>query len=152
MATVLDSVDREIQVAGSTCYPENKWREAILTFLFALWRGDRYVCGRPKIHFGCLCLRLDAEDGCYFAYGKGSDAECTAVSYGSCDLLEVGGSRLEVESALIRFVKNKQIKVLVLRLRNGIVVLWKKDRRGQYGCWSSSEIPRTWNGLGSYIG
>jgi len=50
---------KEIQVAGAECFPENRWREALLSYLFGVWSDGR-VMGRPKISFGPVTLRLDA--------------------------------------------------------------------------------------------
>lgn len=142
-------VDRELQVAGSRCYDSNRWREAILAFLFGLWRGDRYICGRPKIHFGSLCLRLDWEERRYFAYGKGADTIPDILL--GLETLEIGDSQLGVENGLVRFVKDDKIGMLTIHFQRGSMTLWKGAKRGEYGCWSSDQVPVSWMGLGSYV-
>jgi len=147
-------VDRGIQVAGLTYYPENRWREAILAFLFSVWSGDTYVLGRPKIHFGQLTLRLDRDEKRYFVYGKGSDL---VVTEGIKTLDEdarlcIGDSQATVETGLIRLVKDNRIKALQICSCGHSIALWKKGRRGEYGCWSSPGVPTSFGGLGAYSG
>ena len=48
-----------IQVSGITWFPPERWREAILYYLFGLWSNKGCVAYRPKIRFGSVVLRLD---------------------------------------------------------------------------------------------
>lgn len=127
-----------LQVSGLTNFSEERWREAILHFLFGVWGNKYEVMYRPKICFGQLTLRLDPDDREYFAYGLSRDDELPDFPSKDRDSeFVVGCSQTEVEQGLIRFVKNDQIKKLTIALRNhGTLVLWKKERRGQYGCFA----------------
>ncbi len=139
-------VDREIQVAGDWCFPENRWREAILYFLFGMW-AEKIT--RPKIMFGCVTLRLDPTGRKYFAYGA-SDEKVPEAILPDHRLL-VADDRGEVELGLVQFVKNERIRRLTIMLYDGGKLdLWKTQRRGEYGC-AADRIPRSWNGLGAAV-
>lgn len=133
------AVDREIQVNGMTCFPQNRWREGILYYLFGIWSDKVEVTYRPKIHFGFACLRLSPGERQYYAYGKCPDTE--KPSFPEEGVLTVSWEQTEVEQGLIRFVKNEAIKMLVVTLKNHRqFCLWKKERRGEYGCWANIPI------------
>ncbi|MEK7664219.1 MAG: hypothetical protein AAB340_02150 [Patescibacteria group bacterium] len=147
-------VDRDIQVAGFIYYPENRWREAILAFLFELW-SEKLPAFRPKIILGQLTLRLNSIENRYFVYGKGADRTIPEVvkALDEDARLLTSDSRSAVETGLIRFVKNNRIKALQIYFCYGYsIVLWKKDRRGEYGCWSGDSVPESFGGLGAYSG
>lgn len=152
MSTAL-RVDRDVQVGHCYQFSENRWREAILAFLFGIWSGKPSVLDRPKIIFGGLTLRLDKVERRYFAYGKGADDYCgmpMTCPFGSEDLT-VGDSQVEVEIGLVRFVKDNQIKLFTINLRDGCLVLWKKSRRGEYGCYTTDGVPISHHGLGASV-
>jgi len=149
VSLVMDRVN-EIQVGGLFSFPESRWREAILFFLFGIWSGKPEVVGRPKIIFGDLTLRLDAEAEEYFAYGRSYESlPLLIASLLSKKHLSVGPRQAEVEQGLIRFAKNNRIKLLTIHAQGGqgIVYLWKKERRGAYG-YTAMNVPTSWNGLG----
>ncbi|MBI2594641.1 MAG: hypothetical protein HYW38_00010, partial [Candidatus Colwellbacteria bacterium] len=64
-------ISNDIQVSGSPSqeFPEARWREAILFYLFGVWADRQSVTYRPKISFGDITLRLDLAEGEYYAYG-----------------------------------------------------------------------------------
>lgn len=160
---LLAGSENDIQVSGRENFPERRWREAILYYLFGSWSGNSDVTYRPKIIFGSLTLRLDPENGKYFAYGRGtgwpSDMDAVDAIRLSLDPRFKGihiicsDRAADVERGLIRFVKNNRIKYLRIDIETGkegvkFVFLWKKERRGEYGI-ASFGIPESWDGLGA---
>lgn len=130
--------DHGIQVSGLEAFPQDRWREAILHYLFGVWSDRKSVMYRPKISFGLLSLRLWPKGAEYYAEGR-------AVEYVPLfpneEVLTVSHQQVDVEQGLIRFVKNDAIKMLVINLENhGKLRLWKKERRGEYG-YSASRVP-----------
>lgn len=148
---VFAEVDHDIQVSGYTNFPESRWREAILFYLFGMWGNRERVTYRPKISFGDITLRLG--DGEYYAYGHAQVPE-NIPPLDSDDLVETSGKQTEVEVALIRFVKDERIKQLRLRLPSvsddvATLVLWKKARRGEYG-YAGLGLPYSWGTKGPW--
>lgn len=135
----------ELQVCGSTTYRENRWREAVLEYLFGIWSGDAYTLSRPKIRFGSFTLRLH-QKGFYYGYGVSPDAigpEYAAMT--NENTIRTSNSHSEVEQALVRFVKNNRIRFLHIGfapLGQGYLFLWKKAGRGEIGCLADG-IPET---------
>lgn len=144
-------VDKAIWVSGIDGYQERNWREAILAFLFGLWSSRYYIANTPTISFGNLTLRLDRAQKRYLAYGRGMvDLNLrSAVAADGEDVLHVNDPQFEVEGGLVRFVKSNRIKTLIIHICHpqgvGMVILWKADKRGQYWCWSSEDLPRRWS-------
>ena len=127
-----DADNHEIQVSGLTLFPMNRWREGILHYLFGVWGNKDNVMYRPKINFGGVSLRLDVAKRKYYAYGIGPDAELLAFTGREIITLD---DQSEVEVALIRFVKNDEIKRLTIVFPNrSWFYLWKTERRGEYRC------------------
>lgn len=150
MARLAGEVDNNVQVSGLTDFPELRWREAILYYLFGIWAGKEEVTDRPKIIFGTVTLRLDSEAREYFAYGR-SHEESPHQRFREEEMVMVGSKQVEVEQGLIRFVKNDRIRLLTICLPcSGRVTLWKKERRSKYGL-HSQDIPLTWGGLGPAV-
>ena len=144
-------VSNDIQVSGLTSqeFPESRWREAILFYLFGIWADRQSVTYRPKIGFGDITLRLDPGDGEYYAYGTAHEELPYPFPVREDEKLTVTSwKQADVEVALARFVKNDRIKLLTLCLRySGRLMLWKKSRRGQYGI-TATDIPRSWGTRG----
>ncbi len=142
-------VDRELQVGASgRIFPEERWREAILYYLFGVWSGDESVTGRPKIIFGEVTLRLDPQRCEHFVYGKGSDYDF-ATATGPGEHLVVDPAQKDVELGLVRFVKDDRIKKLSIAWSTTVrLSLYKTKRRGQYRCATWCGVPLTWEGLG----
>lgn len=135
-------MSNDIQVSGLSCYPEERWREAILHFLFGVWGNKDQVMYRPKISFGGIVLRLNTSNCEYYAYKQASVSQEEPPPCSSCDLVEHSGRQADIEVALIRFVKDNRIKQLRLWLRSGQeIIFWKKDKRGEYGCCTSLPLP-----------
>lgn len=140
-------ITNDLQVSGVHEFPENRWREAILFYLFGVWGDKHDVMYRPKIAFGDITLRLDCSQGTYYAYGTPHERLppwCYELK--AEEKLWVGdGKQADVEVALIRFVKDNRIKLLTLQLPDskGSIFLWKKPRRGEYGVFSAG-IPKSW--------
>lgn len=129
----LSDADRhEIQVSGNRCFPVNEWRNAILYYLFGVWGNKDYVMYRPKMNFAGVSLRLDPERRCYYLQGRMHVADVVPVmADGERIVLD---SQDEVETGLVRFVKDESIKKLTIQFRDGSqFFLWKKERRGEYG-------------------
>ena len=146
---VFAEVDHVIQISGYTNFPESRWREAILFYLFGMWGNRDNVTYRPKICFGDITLRLDRQDGEYYAYGHAQAPEKVPNCSHAERLCVDSGRQTEVEVALIRFVKDDRIKELGLHLpaSHGELVLWKKGRRSQYG-YAGVGLPYTWGTKG----
>lgn len=154
---VLAEVDHDIQVSGYTNFPESRWREAILFYLFGMWGNRERVTYRPKVSFGDITLRLDRQTeygkGEYYAYGH-ADVPEDIPPLGLEDyLVETSGKQCEVEVALIRFVKDERFRQLRLHLPSvsstATLILWKKVRRGEYG-YAGVGLPYTWGIKGPY--
>jgi hypothetical protein len=123
---------KELQVSGLRCFPENRWREAILYYLFGIWGNKKEVTYRPKINLGGVTLRLDHCVDAYYAYGF-SEEEYSRDGLGIGEL-SVGYQRLEVENGLIRFVKDDTIRALFINFANGgRLCIWKKSQRSRFG-------------------
>ncbi|QQG46101.1 MAG: hypothetical protein HYY55_04025 [Candidatus Niyogibacteria bacterium] len=154
VARLAGVISNGIQVSGlsSQEFPESRWREAILFFLFGIWSDRQSVVHRPKINFGDFTLRLDYYNGEYYAYGY-AEVPQEPPALGPDDLVETSGRQADVEVALIRFVKNDRIRQLRLcvvcdqKVRHAQLVLWKKARRGEYGC-AGIGLPYTWGTRG----
>ena len=145
-------VSNDIQVSGLTSqeFPEGRWREAILFYLFGIWANRESVTHRPKINFGDITLRLAPGDGEYYAYGTPNEELPTECPAGERDdhLVVRSWKQADVEVALARFVKNDRIKWLTLSFRySGRLMLWKKSLRGQYGI-AATDIPTSWGTRG----
>lgn len=125
-----------MQVSGLTPFDMNRWREAILYYLFGVWGNKDKVMYRPKINFGGVTIRLDKQTHSYYAYGKAPDAE-PAMRITERALIVTSG-QADVEVGLISFVKNDAIDRLTIVFPNqGYLYLWKTDRRGEYRCAAS---------------
>ncbi|HYF10199.1 MAG TPA: hypothetical protein VD967_01160 [Candidatus Paceibacterota bacterium] len=130
-ASKLNADHHEIQVSDLKVFPGNRWREAILCYLFGVW-GDNDVMHCPKIDFGGVTLRL--EHNRYFAYGTAPDTEPLTLGFLS-EKLDVDNDKAEVEVGLASFVKNDKIRVFTIMLPDqGLLRFWKTERRGEYGC------------------
>lgn len=154
VARLMGVVNNDIQVSGlvSQEYPEARWKEAILFYLFGVWSNKQSVMYRPKISFGDITLRLDPSSAEYYAYGhQEKPQEIPQIS--SNDLVVPTARQADVEVGLIRFVKNPKIRQLRLTLEThdkmflGQLVFWKKVRRGEYGV-AQLGIPYTWTTRG----
>lgn len=144
-------ISNDIQVSGLTSqeFPESRWREAILFYLFGVWADRQSVTYRPKISFGDITLRLDPSSGEYYAYGTPTEELPYPFPVREDEKLTVRSLRqADVEVALARFVKNDRIKLLTICSEcSGRLMLWKKSRRGQYGI-TATDIPRSWGTRG----
>ena len=135
-STSLSLDSKNIVVNGSKKFPESRWREAILHFLFQNWSNERRV--HPEISFGDVILRLNWGKGGpeYYAYGRGSE-EPPSLPFGTPgQLIVLEPMQNNVDVAMARFVKDRQIRWLILGFwewRRGRVYLWKKPQRNQYG-------------------
>ena len=143
---------KDLQVSGSECFSEHRWREAVLYYLFGIWGDKQEVTYRPKISFGNVTLRLDLSTAEYYAYGVSTPE--LHPEFTDAEILQVeSGKQNDVEAALARFVKNDGIRLLIITLplsKNGALALWKKYRRGQYG-YESIGLPKSW-GTGGRFG
>ncbi|MDP3957546.1 MAG: hypothetical protein Q8Q10_03545 [bacterium] len=137
----------EIQIAGHRVFPEQEWRKAIEHYLFGVWSASDEVVIRPKISFSRLTLRLNRSNGEYYAYGVPQEKlpPGFAESQRHYTLFVGTGHQSNIETGLIRFVKNKRIKLLrmYLPMSEGYLTLWKKSRRGQYGV-TAIDLPPSW--------
>lgn len=134
---------KTIEVAELYEYPESRWRQAILRFLFGIWSGDPTVTCRPELRIGNVTLRLFNER--YVAFGSVEGDEVPPTIPITQSLL-VGDRKADAEVALVRFVKDDRIKMVNLVLGNNkdrYLAIWKKDRRGEFGFWVKN-IPETW--------
>jgi len=123
-----------IQVSGGKEFEENRWGEAFLYYLFGTWSDDSLVTNRPKINFGNkVTLQLIPETKQYHVCGSSLD-EMEYFKIGEC--IEVGPAQVEVEQALIRFVKNDKTRQfsIIFKEPTGVFSIWKTDKRGEYRC------------------
>jgi hypothetical protein len=155
VARALGIANNEIQVSGlaEQEYPELRWKEAILFYLFGVWSNRESVMYRPKISFGDITLRLDISSAEYYAYGHQESPREDVPPLGANDLVVTSARQSEVEVGLIRFVKNPKIRQLRLTLEThdkmylGTLVFWKKAKRGEYGV-AGLGLPYTWTTRG----
>lgn len=136
------SGDKRVCFSGLYSYPESRWRQAILRFLFGIWSGDPVITARPEILLENVTIRLF--NNRYVAFGRPTSEQPPVMSLG--ESLVAGDRKTDVEVALVQFVKNDRIKMVTLALGcNGdrFVALWKKERRGEFGFWAKN-IPETW--------
>jgi hypothetical protein len=145
------NVGQDIQVSGLDCFPESRWREAVLHYLFGVWSNNQQVMYRPKISFDGIVLRLDPTTQTYYAYGQAQHSASRRAWHALLDrwdrkcsgeILEVSCNKNEVEVALIRFVKDNQISNLTIHFRrvSASFSLCKTTRRGEY-IVSGNELP-----------
>jgi hypothetical protein len=141
--TVTGSIVENIQVAGTRNFDGKRWREAILSYLFGIWRNDEFITGRPKIMFGGdVTLRL-MEDSYYILYGTSRESLASAPVVEGEVITTNGGERNQMEVSLIRFVKNNQVRRLCIFLgHNGSLVLSKGSSRGELIAWAT-HLPTT---------
>lgn len=133
-----------LQVSGLHNFEGFRWREAILCYLNGVWAGRQDVIYRPKIHFSgssaphpllaYMSLRLNLDDGTYYAEGNfAADGRCPVFSLKE-SLLVTRNNRPEVEQGLIRFVRDNRIRFLGMSLEPRMLrmlCLWKSEKRSQ---------------------
>src|SRR4051812_20900676 len=126
---------RQIAVAGKK-FPESRWREAILHFLFGIWGNDPIVMGNPQITFGEMTLRLDKKERKYYGFGHfGPDGERPIELIDR--RIHTFPDQREVEIGLVRFVKDPDVPMITIQLdKAGWLHLWKVERRGEYRCYA----------------
>lgn len=120
-----------MHVSSYKSFAANRWRECFLYYLFGVWSGDREVTSRTEISFdGGVALQLDFESDTYSAVGstvKGSRPSTLGIT------LSVGCKHDEVESALVRLVKNNAIQNVIIHFDEGQLFLWKTSERSRIG-------------------
>ncbi|HPA25752.1 MAG TPA: hypothetical protein PLK76_03270 [bacterium] len=133
-----NSNGRSIQVSGLKNFAENEWRKAVLYYLFGVWKNMHDVAYRPKISFDgqipldCVSLRLDKGESKYYALA-GYQLSSVIPSFYAEDVLCVSSDRNAVEMGLVRFAKDKAIRMLKIDFGEGkVLALWKHRCRGQY--------------------
>lgn len=129
------SAGKALQVSGLDCFPECRWREAVLYYLVGVWGNRQEVMYRPKIHFGNFTLRLCLGSGQYYAYGEegswSGDADRRSRSHHG-RILYVECDQDSVEVGLARFVKDDAIGQLTISFgRARALNLRKTTRRGE---------------------
>lgn len=137
----------DIQVSGSRCFEAKQWREAILYYLFGVWSDDKSVTYRPKISLGEATLRLVGDE--YVVYGISTPDSEFAPNV-TKSLVVTSGKQNDVEVALIRFVKDNQIRQLGLSLGDhGSIILSKTPVRGELLVWANCR--RNTQEMGEYL-
>lgn len=133
-----ENFSTEIQVFGLNVFPENRWRNAILHFLFGMWSETEAAMTRPKISFKGFTLRFDSELNRFVAYKNAGHVEDTTLETflgetGNAELMETehvlelqAPSWQEAEIALMRFVKCSRIRVLAIGVQNEGEVFFAK--------------------------
>jgi len=131
------SLVSDIQVSGNTAYEGSQWREAILAYLGGVWSGDVSVTNRQKLNFNNTTIRLGG-DGKYYAYFVlEPDFGSIHVEFSKpAELLVVmDATENDVESGLIRFVRNNKIRQLALMFKGvspeGMILLTKGQKRSE---------------------
>lgn len=152
-ATATSSLVLDLQVSGNKSYDGSQWREAILAYLGGVWSGDESVTSRQKLCFNNTVIRLGRE-GKYYAYfvNEPDGAEGGPIGIPMArpsDLLVVmHTTENEVESALIRFVRNNKIRKLALMFDNGVssegmILLAKGQKRGEIHIYTYGLVSMT---------
>ena len=132
---------REIQVAGDLCFEGNRWREAFLYYLNGIWASDVVVTNRPKMTIGNITLRLVG--GRYFIYRNDVVVLSSPPPVLNKDFdLVLVPDKNNVEIALVRFVKNNQIRQLGMNFGGYYsLFLTKGNRRGELIVTTMSQLP-----------
>ena len=124
-----------IQVSGAQCFDGSRWREAILYYLFGMWKNDTAVTHRPKIAFGDIMLRLIGDS--YVLYGISTDDSARAPIVDG-KMVITNGEQNDVEVGLARFVKDNSIRQLAISLGDGgSLILSKGESRGELLAWAT---------------
>lgn len=153
VATATSSLVLDLQVSGNHSYNGNQWREAILAYLGGVWSGDESVTSRQKLCFNNTVIRLGRE-GKYYAYFVNEPDGADGGPIGlpmvrPSDLLVVmHTTENDVESALIRFVRNNKIRKLALMFDNGVssegmILLAKGQKRGELHIYTYGLVSMT---------
>jgi hypothetical protein len=134
-ATETFNLVSDLQVSGNTRYNGNQWREAILAYLGGVWSGDESVTNRQKISFNNTVLRLGCDDK-YYAYFVNEPDETQQMWSSLETLVVVDTTQNNVESGLIRFVRNNKIRQFALVFDNGVssegmILLTKGQKRSE---------------------
>jgi hypothetical protein len=132
MWTATGNLVKSIQIAGgNNVFEGNRWREAILFYLNGVWANDTAVMYRPKISFADTTLRLEGDH--YYAYAvNGCNLGDRPYVADEDMLIVLDPTQGEVESGLIRFVKNSQVRQLaVVFPEKGHLVLTKGLKRSE---------------------
>jgi hypothetical protein len=137
VTSILSDVQRTLKV-GTKSFPERRWREALLYYLFGIWGEREDVMSNPLIELGGVTIRLNTNAGEYHADGTSIESlEDPHLSgeFSFNEVLLIGYEQELVENALVRFVKNNRIRVLHIEWPpySGEkewkkVYIWKKDR------------------------
>ena len=124
-----------------------KWREAVLFYLNGVWSKHPDVMTRsefcyPQIDFwkdaAYVCLRLHPSTSTYSGEGLGLSVLPKLTDFLSSEILAVeSNGRAEVEQALIRFLRDRSIRYVMLRVPSnnaqfrGSIHLWKEKGNGR---------------------
>lgn len=107
----------EVEVSRYRKFHDSHWREAILCYLFGMWRGDSDMTMRSWIAFDRPDLRitLRRNENRYFAYYAGvkpfaHEETCFVPD----DSIVVLSAAPDVEVGLVKFVKNNRVQQLTI--------------------------------------
>lgn len=125
----------QIQVSGSRCFNGSLWREAILFFLNGIWSGDDFINSRPKIYINNTTMKLGSNMGPnpYPRYYADIQDNGKRPQVKDSEIFVVHQpTQAEVENGLIKFVKNNQIRMLVIMFpESGPLFFTKGHKRSE---------------------
>lgn len=152
-----------LNVAGKF-YPGERWREALLAFLFGLWGEDPFVMSTPEITFvdmfneqlqfrrfevpvpisGVIVSPKIVKK--YYIYGDHFDASLAQTPTPKDErnsLVVDGDNELAVLDGFVRFVKCDRFLQLEIVLRDSRSIILRKDRnvRGTIDLETTGYIP-----------
>ena len=134
----------DIQISGLRVFPRGEWRNAILHYLTGVWAGHNNVTYRPKVCWSEAGFsRMPVEDDSdltplfYELYAGDEAFGRTPPFVMEEQTIRVSAERLQLEAALVRFVRNDKLMMLVVdgadhegsRLR---LFFWKKRGQRQF--------------------
>lgn len=129
--------DDMIQVSGNANFPQTQWRKALLHFLFGMWGMEYCVTYRPKVDLVGGGFRYQPESRSYTCTPGNSKEELWPVRNDPRGDFErtvdvaPHDSADTVETSLIRFVKNDNLRRLTLHFHCGHrLILTKGPKRG----------------------
>lgn len=144
-------MDKVIMVAGYKGFPESRWREAILYFVFEKLKGNRIIERCPEISFGRIVLGFDEKKKKYFVRNTNKNEDEVPNIFGSESVIYMENpEECEVEIKLLKFVKDSKIRVISIFTSKGCwITLWKKHEKGEYGLSGLSlphKLGHIWHG------
>lgn len=123
-----------IQVSGLNWYARHEWRMALELYMGGVWSDDNQIMYRPKVCWEEAGFRLHPEAGVYASCARSEALNRQMPDVPPEHTLTTGCAQSEFESAIMRFVRNDRIWMLVVNFPERTLYFWKKaNQRGFLG-------------------